>query len=71
MSDNKLTCLVCGTPVPPDEISQFSQYSGLPSPTCIICCETMNSSIKSQEELVGKSLLRRIEKLKQKEANEL
>lgn len=60
---NKITCVICGTPVPQSEISQYAAYGGLPSPCCNICFECNDYSIKSTSELAGKSLLKRTEKL--------
>lgn len=59
----KITCVVCGTPVTLSEISQYAAYGGLPSPCCNICFNTNDYSIKSIEELAGKSLLKRFESM--------
>lgn len=56
-----MECQVCQTPIEQEEVSQYAAYGGLPSPCCEICFEVNDYSIKSLEELAGKSLLRRAE----------
>jgi hypothetical protein len=61
-----MKCVVCLTSIEQEEVSQFSAYGGLPSPCCKICFEVNDFRIKSQEELAGKSLLRRAQMLDKK-----
>ena len=63
---NKIECCICSTPVNQDEISNFAAYGGLPSPCCEICFTVNDYTIKSQEELAAKSLLRRAKMLTEK-----
>lgn len=59
---DKIICIVCGTPVPKEEISQYNQFSGLPSPCCNICFEVADHSDKTIDTVIAKSLLKRAEK---------
>ena len=65
---SNVTCVVCGTPVPRDEISTVNQYSGLPSPCCDMCVEVRDYTDKSVETVAAKSLLRRATQLADKPA---
>jgi len=66
-----MECQVCQTPIEQEEVSQFAAYGGLPSPCCKICFEVNDFRIKSLEELAGKSLLKRAEKILEEESDKL
>jgi len=56
----KITCVICKTKIPANEVSQYAAYGGLPSPCCKICFEVNDYNIKDLGELQIKSLLRRL-----------
>lgn len=58
-----MICRICNTEITSSEVSQFAAYGGLPSPCCNICFEVNDYTIKSLEELAGKSLLERVKRL--------
>lgn len=54
-----MKCQVCDSEIEQFEVSQYAAYGGLPGPCCSFCFEENDYSIKSREELAGKSLRRR------------
>lgn len=58
---NKITCVICGTPVSKEEITNYAAYSGLPSPCCKICFEVRDYSDTSIDTIIEKSLKKRIQ----------
>ena len=70
MSEDKCTCVVCGTEVPNSEISNYAAYGGLPSPCCKICFEVNDYSIKDIGELQAKSLLKRAQQITEAETTD-
>ena len=54
-----MICKICLTPISDSEAAQYAAYGGLPSPCCKICFDVNNYSIRSIEELAGKSLKER------------
>jgi len=70
MSDEKITCVICYTPVPVSEISQYAAYGGLPSPCCEICFSVNDYTIKTQQQLIERSYKKRVEMMEAKELGE-
>lgn len=68
--ETKIVCVVCGTEVPLSEISQFAAFGGLPSPCCKICFSVNDHSCKTIEEVIRRSLLKRIEMSKNQQETE-
>lgn len=66
----KVECLYCKTPEEPDQISNFSAFAGLQSPCCVTCFESFDHTVKTEIELITKSLLKRAERLQKEEADD-
>lgn len=59
-----MKCQICRITITQDEVTQYAAYGGLPSPCCKICFAVNDYSIKTIDELIVKSLMKRAENLK-------